>query len=125
MPNPPKEHRFKEGQSGNPNGRPKGISLTTILKKYLNKEIDFTDPIEAKKVKKRIGDVIILKLLANAIKGDDRAIKEILERVDGKITQPLQNLGEGTKIIVVHDRNSIQSNKEADRSTPASNRLSE
>jgi len=68
---------FKPGQCGNPKGRPKGSkSLTGILRAYMDKELEIDDPIEKKRVKKRIGDIINLKLISNAIKGDDRAIKQ-------------------------------------------------
>jgi hypothetical protein len=79
---------FKPGQCGNPKGRPKGSkSLTGILRAYMDKELEIDDPIEKKRVKKRIGDIINLKLISNAIKGDDRAIKQVFERLEGMPTQ--------------------------------------
>ena len=41
---PPKQHRFKPGQSGNPRGRPKGaMSLRTALAREMNQKISVTD----------------------------------------------------------------------------------
>lgn len=75
---------FQPGQCGNPNGRPKGTySLTAILRKVLTREIDFNDPITQEKVKKTLGDVVILQLVSAAIKGDTTAAREILDRIDG------------------------------------------
>lgn len=75
---------FGPGQCGNPNGRPKGTySLTAILRKVLTREIDFNDPITQQKVKKTLGDVVILQLVAAAIKGDTTAAREIVDRIDG------------------------------------------
>ena len=83
-PEPPVEHRFPPGVCGNPNGRPKGsYSLTAILRKVLTREIDFNDPITQEKVKKTLGDVVMLQLVSAAIKGDIGAAREILDRVDG------------------------------------------
>jgi len=90
MPNPEniESHKFKKGQTGNPNGRPKGSrSLTTILREYMDKELEINDPITKKLVNKRIGDIVNLKLIANAIKGDQQAIKMVFERLDGMPTQ--------------------------------------
>lgn len=37
---PPREHRFKKGQSGNPRGRPKGSqNASALLAKRLNKKV--------------------------------------------------------------------------------------
>ena len=41
--NPPRHTRFKPGQSGNPNGRPKGSkNFATILQQQLTKKITIT-----------------------------------------------------------------------------------
>lgn len=41
---PPRLHRFKPGQSGNPRGRPKGaMSLRTALAREMNQKISVTD----------------------------------------------------------------------------------
>ena len=81
---------FKPGNNANPKGRPKGsTNLVTILKKYLQSEIDFNDPIQKKKVKAEIGNVVVLKLIEKAIKGDLKAINDIYDRVHGR---PLQSV---------------------------------
>lgn len=90
MPNPEniKNHKFKKGQTGNPNGRPKGSrSLSTILKEMLEEEIVIT--IDGKKERKQFQEIIIRKLLKKANDGDIRAIQEILDRVEGKAKQQL------------------------------------
>jgi hypothetical protein len=92
----------KPGETHNPKGRPKGAKgLSTLLRKYLKQKIDFNDPISKENVKKALGDVVILKLLSNAIKGDMRAIQEILDRTEGKASQLIEHKGNINEPITV------------------------
>ena len=77
-PAPPVEHQFKPGQSGNPRGRPKGsLSLSTLLREALSEN----DGERAKR--------IIDAMITCAEKGDIRHIKELLDRIDGKVADNL------------------------------------
>ncbi len=98
MPNPEniEPHKFQEGQSGNPKGRPKGArSMTTILREMLETEIE-TD-VDGEKVKMQFQDAIIRKLLQKASKGEIKAITEIFDRIEGKAKQELSMNVEQTK----------------------------
>ena len=80
MPNPPKEHQFKKGQSGNPKGRPKKIpEIDKLLADVLSEE---KDGIEAAKA-------ILMALRAKATKGDVRAAEVLLDRAYGKAKQSI------------------------------------
>lgn len=95
---PPQPHTQKH-----PNGY-----LTPILKKLLNQSITVHDS-EVKKVleiksgsKAPMGKVLALQWILNGISGDNQAIKEIFDRIDGKILQELKGTGFGdTKVIIV------------------------
>lgn len=72
------KHKFKKGQSGNPNGRPKKIpNLDILLADVLGEE---KDGIEAAKA-------ILMALRSKATKGDVRAAEVLLDRAYGKPTQ--------------------------------------
>ncbi len=91
-------HKFKPGQSGNPKGRPKGKSLTKILKELLQKET--TIEIEGEKRTITNAELLSLKLMKKAIKGDDlAAIKEVFDRIEGKAKQSLEVEGEMKQIV--------------------------
>jgi hypothetical protein len=67
------EHLFKPGVSGNPSGRPSSKRLTARLREALDKN-----------------DGEVIKALVNvicqrALRGDYRFVKEILDRVEGKV----------------------------------------
>jgi hypothetical protein len=66
---------FKPGQSGNPAGRPKGTDLTTRLRKIVE-ESD-----------QGVADALMRAAVKAALKGDYRFWKEILDRLDGPVTQ--------------------------------------
>ena len=77
--------RWKNGQSGNPNGRPKkDVSITSLLKVKM---------LEDAGKGKTHGELIVEALLEIAesrlSRGQIPAIKEILERVDGKVATPV------------------------------------
>ena len=70
---------FQPGQSGNPAGRPKSKPFKKALYEALKAADD-----DSKMLKK-----VALALVAKAQDGDVPAIKEIADRLDGKVTQPI------------------------------------
>lgn len=91
---PPQQHRFKPGHSGNPKGRPKGAkNESTILRDVLHRKIA-TGP-EGRKRKISVLEGIHLRMADNALKGNERSATFILNRyaalVSGEI-EP-QDLG--------------------------------
>lgn len=88
--------RFKPGQSGNPGGRPKGRSLTAILRQALDgKELCGQEVPNGWTV----GDLLINAMLKYAVKGDASLIKEAFNRTDGKIPDKIDLTGQ-QRIIV-------------------------
>jgi len=82
----------------------RGASPLTAIKKYLTKMIDVPDPITKEQRKMAIGEVIGLQWLSKAFKGEGDAVKDILDRIDGRVAQKL--IGEGfgnSKIIIVRE----------------------
>ena len=105
-PPPPAEHRWKKGVSGNPRGRPKKRdSLTSLLKEEIAKICP------ADREKRTWKELIVRATLQLAMKGNATALKEVWERLDGKIlqTEKVQLAGtEGREIkinVVYEDGN--------------------
>lgn len=73
---------FKKGQSGNPGGRKTEKLFTDALRLALNEEDETT-----KKKKLRL---VAEKLIKNALEGDNTAIKEIADRIEGKPQQTVE-----------------------------------
>jgi alkylation response protein AidB-like acyl-CoA dehydrogenase len=74
---PPAHSRFKKGQTGNPNGRPKLPDIREALAKVLAEEKDGVTALEA----------TLKALRAKATKGDVRAAEALLDRAFGKAVQ--------------------------------------
>lgn len=73
---PPQQNRFRQGQSGNPAGRPKGaISLAGIARKFAFKTVPVT--LGGKRQRLMRFDVIVLKLTALAADGSAAAAEEL------------------------------------------------
>src|SRR5262245_43061967 len=69
---PPKHSRFKPGQSGNPNGRPKGAkSLKTLLEEALASSVTIMEGGIARKTELR--RLLFKSLVGKAVKGDARS----------------------------------------------------
>jgi len=74
-------HRFQPGQSGNPKGRPKSITLSEAYRRELAR-IDPNDPQG-----RTHAEVLAEQMIAKAKTGDVQALKEIADRVEGKARQ--------------------------------------
>ena len=81
--NPPREHRWKPGQSGNPKGRPKSITLSEAYRRELAK-VDPTDPQG-----RTYAEVLAEKMRERACTGDVAALREMADRTEGKPRQPV------------------------------------
>jgi len=78
---PPKEHRFKKGRSGNPNGRPKkkkkkmpepaDNSMPSILKRVGEKVVEISGE------SRTLNEVAVLALYKKAMEGNVAAIRQL------------------------------------------------
>lgn len=114
-----KDHQWKPGQSGNPNGRPKGSkSIKSLLAKYLN---DPNAPLDDESRKALKGfltpyEGIALKLISKALQGDLSSTKEILDRYEGRLveTQAHATLGKNGKLVGINSSNAFDLSKLTD-----------
>ncbi len=77
------QHQWKVGQSGNPNGRPRGKSLKTRLLELMEVQINYTD-LDGKPAKMKVEDALGTALVAKALTtGDIKAIEMIKNEIEG------------------------------------------
>ncbi len=94
--NPPKDHQFKKGKSGNPSGRRKQDqkfkSVDRIVQDVLLKEVPGL--VGGKRQKMLALEAVVTIQLAKALKGDTRAAKLLLDRADKHVAthQTLEQL---------------------------------
>jgi hypothetical protein len=114
-PLPPVENRWKKGKSGNPRGRPKKQDCLTQL---LREEIKKICP--ADREKRTWKQLIVFATLQLAMKGNATALKEVWERIDGKVLQneKLQLDGVGGKQIKIEVAYADQPNESSTKQTP-------
>jgi hypothetical protein len=96
-------HQFKPGQSGNPGGRPKRQPITDYVIDQLDKPIPESMKaklpeifIEVYGKDATFGQMLAFQLIAQAVKGDMQAVKEVLDRVEGKVKQSVAMAGESS-----------------------------
>jgi hypothetical protein len=94
-PLPPVETRWKKGTSGNPRGRPKKQDCLTQL---LREEMQRICP--ADREKRTWKELIVRATLQLAMKGNPTALKEVWERLDGKVLQTEKELGGGKQVTI-------------------------
>lgn len=87
-PSPPVETRWKPGQSGNPKGRPrKEESIADMLKELLY-AVCPTDP-----ERRRYAELIVRALVHQGAKGNLGAIKEVFNRLVGRVPFLIERIG--------------------------------
>lgn len=85
--NPPVEHRFKPGQSGNPGGRPKGRTLLSVVREILAKEGEKGLTAAARGYAKQMK------------RGNFAHLKEYIEREEGKVPDRIAGV-EGEPVVI-------------------------
>jgi len=75
------KHQFKKGESGNPDGRPKGsVSLVTKMREALDKIHDGTqEPYH---------ELLVQSMMKDAIKADGQSRRLFLQYLEGMPYQP-------------------------------------
>lgn len=83
------------GKSGNPDGKiPNHVYITSLIKEYLGK-----DAGDGKSHAQLVAEAIVKLAEDYHFKGNVAAIRELLDRIEGKVTQPVS--GEGTVTLIV------------------------
>jgi len=87
---------FQKGKSGNPRGRPrKGQSWGEILKKV------GLETIGTGKNKMTKMEAVSRKLWAEAARGESWAIKELIDRMDGKPQAYVDHTSDGKSLVEI------------------------
>lgn len=101
------EPRWEKGESGNPNGRPKGSrNRSTIAKQWLEVSQKIKNPITGKEENLEQQDIMTLALIKKARNGDVSAYKELMDSAYGKIVQPTDITTKGDSLNVINIGNS-------------------
>jgi len=91
---PPEHGKFKTGQSGNPNGRPKGVPNTsTRLQRFLNATRRGKNPVSGEEEEFTVAELMDLQQIKKALNGDTSAWEKILDRLEGKSKNPVEFSG--------------------------------
>ena len=78
---PPAHSRFKPGQSGNPGGRKRGTpNMKTVLEEVLLAEIEMRENGRTRTVS--LLEALLKRSVQEGLKGDLRAIKDLLDRYE-------------------------------------------
>ncbi|CCH55576.1 hypothetical protein BN8_04843 [Fibrisoma limi BUZ 3] len=80
------ETRFQKGQSGNPNGRPKGSKgKAKLIRRCLNLITKADNPVTGELTELSVEELITLAIMAKAIQGDTMAYRVIMDSAYGKL----------------------------------------
>lgn len=79
---------FPKGVSGNPAGKPKGTEHSkTRLKRILDLVQKRKNPITGEEETFTVLELMDMQMIAKALKGDQRAYQEVMDRLEGKPKQ--------------------------------------
>jgi len=80
-------HRIAKGETANPKGRPpKDVCLTSLVKEYMEQT---PTEIDGKPNTKTWRELLAQAWILKSLKGDSVLFKELLDRLEGKVTQPI------------------------------------
>lgn len=82
---------WSKGESGNPNGRPKGaLGRATIARRWLEANTLYNNELTGEEELLSQEDIITLAIIRKAKAGDVNAYKELLNSAYGQATQPIE-----------------------------------
>jgi hypothetical protein len=91
LPKGMEEHKWKPGQSGNPNGRPKkGMAITDLLKELL-------DTTVGERTKR---ELIMDNVIEMALNKDRWAIEYLTDRTEGKALERIEQKIEMDEVVI-------------------------
>jgi hypothetical protein len=99
-----KRSSWQKGESGNPNGKPKkDACITSLIKEMLDQKADYiipgATPADGDKTWRQL---IAKAILIGCVKGNTSLIGELLDRLEGKVSQPLETpLGKPFAVKVI------------------------
>lgn len=96
---PPKEHQFKPGQSGNPNGR---IPNKKVVSEWIRQILAETPENQVENMTR--GELLARAILFRAMQGDMRAAEIALDRGEGKVTLSIEAAITETILTIREDR---------------------
>lgn len=84
--------KWKRGESGNPKGRPsKGTCITSLIREMLDEPVEGRFLLPADKNKGLTWRQVVARaILTGASVGNPALVKELLERLEGRVTQPIE-----------------------------------
>ncbi len=86
---PPRQHRFRQGQSGNPKGRPKGSkNESTILREILGRKIANRTGDRVRKI--TVLEGILLRIADDSLRGDIKSATFLLNRFGTLVSGELE-----------------------------------
>jgi hypothetical protein len=98
--NPQNLKPFPKGQSGNPNGRPKGVPNTaTRLRRILELTNQKKNIANGKIEEFTVAEQMDMALIKKALRGDVVAYREIIDRLEGKAKQSLEVTEKTIKVL--------------------------
>ncbi|MEX2218511.1 MAG: DUF5681 domain-containing protein [Phycisphaerales bacterium] len=83
------DHRWAKGVSGNPGGRPRGRSVSGVLRDLLEREHNGRE----------LGELLAELMLKQALKGNLGFVREILDRAEGRVSDREHGGPEGGAVI--------------------------
>ena len=111
---PPRDNRFRPGQSGNPRGRQKGVrNFATDVKATLAGPVALNEKGKAKRISTQ--EAALLRLKEKALKGDTRSLEQFI-RLAQIFNDDGPNHALGEQDIVAEDREILDAYEEAIRS---------
>jgi hypothetical protein len=109
------KHKFTPGQSGNPAGRPKGIpNAATRYQRLLKLVTKAANPVTGEMEEYTQAELMDMRIMSKALKGDLPAYKEIMDRLEGRTVETVNSTTIANTKVIIHDeaRNEDAFNKQ-------------